>query len=251
MKFLLTGNEENEKKREKYLRALCLERGHSLPSHGPWDAVILPLPNAAIDEETAFMLPRGQKVVCGKTDAEFEQLARKRGWTLLRVLEDEAFARANAALTAEGAVYAAMAESDRCLNGAKCLVAGYGRIGKKLANRLLALGARVTVAARRRESRQEAGENSIDIPDIAALAGRMDVIFNTIPSRVFSPDALRAIHPQTPVIELASAPYGMDPEKARGMKLRYRLESGLPGRYCPQSAAKILLDYVEREVQHE
>lgn len=247
MKLLITGNGE----REEYLRLLCLARGHDVPRHGPWDAVILPLPKSEIDEETADQLPRGQIVICGKTDAQFDRLAERRGWKLKRVLQDERFAQENAMLTAEGAVYIAMAESDAALAGARCLVAGYGRIGQEVTKRLRALGAAVTVAARRLESRLEAGENSVDIGQIPDVIGQMDFIFNTAPARIFTLEALRAVSPHALFMELASAPYGVDPEAAKGMDLRYRLESGLPGRYCPKSAARILLDYVEREVHHE
>ncbi|MBR6186581.1 MAG: hypothetical protein IKQ41_10005 [Clostridia bacterium] len=247
MNLLLTGNGE----REKSLRALCEQRGHRLPEHGPWDAVILPLPQSRIDEEYADQLPRGQTVVCGKTDAFFDRLADRRGWDLKKVLEDERFTKENAALTAEGAVYTAMAHSDRSLMGAQCLVTGYGRIGRDLTRLLRALGSIVTVAARRRESREEAGPNSIDMPDIHDVTGKMDLIFNTVPARVFSIDALRRIRLHALLIDLASAPYGVDPADAENLGVQYRLESGLPGRYCPLSAAMILLDYVEREVRHE
>ena len=247
MKILLTGGGD----REKALRALCPERGHELPAHGPWDAVILPLPRSEIDEETADQLPRGQTVVCGKTDGAFDRLAQRRGWRLLRVLEDETYALANAALTAEGAVYTAMGERDRSLSGSRCLVAGYGRIGQELTARLRALGAYVTVAARRRESRERAGINSVPIEALPRAAGQADFIFNTVPSPIFTDDALRAIPEGTPLIELASPPYGADPMAVREAGVRYRLESGLPGRYCPKSAALILLKYAEREVHHE
>ena len=244
MRILSTGNGE----REKQFRALCLASGHQLPDHGPWDAAVLPLPRSDISEDTADQLPRGQKVICGRTDDPFDRLAKRRGWKLCRVLEDETYLLENAALTSEGAVFAAMEESRFSLMGARCLVAGYGRIGKELTRRLRALDALVTVAARRPESRSEAGEGSVSIEEIPRVIGEMDLIFNTVPAPVIGWEALCCVRPGALLIELASPPYGIDQEAANALGLRCRLESGLPGRYCPLSAAKALLDYLNREV---
>ncbi len=87
MRILICGNGE----REKYLADLCLARGHSTPDHGPWDMAVLPLPRSYLPEDIADQLPRGQKIVCGMTDAAFDRLAEKRGWKLLRVLKDEVY----------------------------------------------------------------------------------------------------------------------------------------------------------------
>lgn len=243
MRILICGNGA----REKYLAALCLGHGHSTPDHGPWDVAVLPLPKSSLPEETADQLPRGQKIVCGMTDAAFDKLAEKRGWKLLRVLKDEAYTMENAALTAEGALFTAVARMNRALRGSNCLVIGYGRIGKALTRLLWAMGATVTVAARREESRQEAGENSVSMQEIAQVLPRMDAVFNTVPAPVLGEEELRHVKPQCVLIDLASAPYGIDRDAAEALGLKAFLESGLPGRYCPMSSAETLLNYMERE----
>lgn len=241
----------NSGERGKCLAALCRERGHTTPDHGPWDLAVLPLPQSSVPEETADQLPRGQQIVCGMTDADFDRLAQKRGWKLLRVLEDEAYTRENAALTAEGALFCAAARMNRAIRYARCLVIGYGRIGKALTGLLRGMGAEVMVAARREESRREAGENSVSIQDITGALPPMDAVFNTVPAPVLGEKELRCAKPDCVLIDLASAPYGIDRDAAEALGLKAFLESGLPGRYCPLSAAKALLDYMEREGQHE
>ncbi len=243
MRILICGNGA----REKYLAALCLGRGYSTPDHGPWDLAVLPLPRSHLSEDVADQLPRGQKIVCGLTDAAFDKLAEKRGWRLLRVLSDEIYTQENGLLTAEGALFTAVARMNRALRGAQCLVIGYGRIGKALTGLLRGLGAAVTVAARREESRREAGENSVSIQDMPQALPRMDVIFNTVPAPVLGEKELRNVNPQCVLIDLASAPYGIDRDAAEALGFRAFLESGLPGRYCPLSAAETLLNYMERE----
>ena len=44
------------------------------------------------------------------------------------------------------------------------------------------------------------------------------------------------------LIELASAPYGMNMQKAVQLGLQVCVESGLPGRYAPQDAGEALFD---------
>lgn len=243
MRILICGNGA----REKYLAALCPTRGHATPDHGPWDVAVLPLPRSSLSEDVADQLPRGQKIVCGMTDAVFERLSEKRGWKLLRVLKDETYNQENGLLTAEGALFTAVARMNRALRGSKCLVIGYGRIGKALTGLLRGLGAAVTVAARREESRREAGENSVSMQEIAQVLPRLDAVFNTVPAHMLGEEELRRVKPQCVLIDLASAPYGIDRDAAEALGLKAFLESGLPGRYCPLSAAETLLNYIERE----
>lgn len=232
--------------RETELRALCTLRGHTLPEHGPWDVAVLPLPRSTIAQDLADLLPNGQLVVCGHTDERFDDLASHRGWRLMRVLQDEAYTVENAALTAEGAVCAAMNACPFAIGRSRCLVIGYGRIGKQLTRLLRGLGALVTVTARREESRMEAGPNSISIPKIPSVLPETDLIFNTVPALILDRDALKSVSPAARIIELASKPYGIDMDAARELGLNVMVESGVPGRYCPQSAAVTLLDYMER-----
>ena len=247
MKLLITGNSE----RDRFLKSLCRQRGIELPSHGPWDAVILPLPFSRLSQEEADLFPRGQRVFCGMTDEAFDRLAKKRGWKLHRILQDESYTKENAALTAEGAVWAAMDGGIKSLQASKCLVAGYGRIGKELVSRLRLLGALVTVSARREDARREAGSGSVTIEKIPEVIGKMDYVFNTVPSPIILDGALKRLSPNALLIELASPPYGIDLENAGKRGLRARLESGLPGRLFPLSAAQTVLSYIEREMQHE
>ena len=240
---------EGDGVRENALREVCAQKGHAIPDHGPWDAAVLPLPRSAISEETLDQLPPGQIVICGLTDGAFDAMAKKRKLRLCRALNDERFALENASLTAEGAVYAAMGASSLAIRDARCLVSGYGRIGKRLTELLISLGAHVTVAARRQESRDEAGENSIPIGAVPDALPDVDLVFNTVPALILDENALRFLPRSACLIELASPPYGTDLDAARRMGLNVLLESGVPGRYCPRSAALVLLDYIERMME--
>ena len=237
--------------RERCFSALCLKHGHLQPAYGPWDLAVLPLPVSSMEEDLADQLPRGQRIVCGKPDDALKRLAWKRGWQLINILEKESFLQENANLTAEGAVFYAMKQSDAAIKGSDCLVIGYGRIGKALTEKLRALGANVTVAARRKESQDQAGKNSVSIGDIPQVIGSCGFVFNTVPTPVLDENCLRSAGHDTLFFELASKPYGIDMDAAEKMGKRVFLESGIPGRYCPKTAAEAMLRCIETEVQHE
>ena len=79
---------------------------------------------------------------------------RKRSplWETLPVMDyyaREELTLGNAFLTAEGAVALAVEHSPGALGGSRCLVAGFGRIGKALCLALRGLGAQVDCAARK------------------------------------------------------------------------------------------------------
>ncbi len=247
MRILIVGSGA----RENALRQMALAAGHSLPEFGPWDQAVLSLPKSSIDENTSDQLPRGQNVICGITDEAFESLAQKRGWKLHRVLEDSIYTKDNALLTAEGAIHSAGDYYPKALREATCLVIGCGRIGMELIRMLRALHIRTIAAARRKESREAAGEPSVAMEALSSVLPCADIIFNTVPAMILNKERLQSVKEDCLLLELASKPYGIDFKAAEELGLSLHLESGLPGRYCPVSAAKTLLNYMEREANHE
>lgn len=91
----------------------------------------------------------------------------------------------NAVPTAEGAIEIAMREYLGTINNSKCLITGYGRIGKVLAKMLQGLGAKVYVSARRKESLAWIKLNGYIPIDNNNLinSGEYDLIFNTVPAK--------------------------------------------------------------------
>ena len=127
MRLYITGNDE----RSAALKQRALEKGHVITENAP-DAVILPLPRAGIRDMKRYYA-HGQKIIGGKTDAALGELIEKEKWQFLNVLEDEKFLLENARLTAEGAVWKAMNARKKALCYSRCMVVGYGRIGKAIA----------------------------------------------------------------------------------------------------------------------
>ena len=199
----------------------------------------------AMPELLAALWP-GQ-ILCGGGFAPETSLAAVRaGLTVFDLLRRRDFSVGNAAVTAEGAAALLMENSRRCLWDSRVLVTGWGRIATQLAPRLRALGASVTAAARKAGDRAAAealGFASLRIEELSAHAADFDFAVNTVPAPVLGQEVLDALREGTLLLELASSP-GFDREEAEARGLRVLSAPGLPGRYAPETAARIYADTV-------
>ena len=180
------------------------------------------------------------------------ELAGRYGVRTRDYFDCEEVAVLNAVPTAEGALGAAMELLPVTLCGARTGVIGYGRIGRALAVRLRALGSRVTAVARRAEQRALCVSDGIDavgFPEIGELKG-YDVIFNTVPEPVIGERELGLIG-GSPIIELASAPGGIDLAAAKEKGCRVIHAPALPGRTAPVTAGRIIKASVARILGEE
>lgn len=161
---------------------------------------------------------------------------------------DALFLEENAKLTAEGALAALMADGG-ALMGKTCMITGFGRIGRALAQRLCAMEAFVIVCARSEGQMQQAHRMSahpVPLREIASAAAQAEIVLNTVPARVFAAQTLSQMKPGVRMIELASAPYGADPELAAQMGVRMEIMGGVPGKYAPEAAGEALFRSIER-----
>lgn len=159
----------------------------------------------------------------------------------------------NAVPTAEGAICLAIEHSPITLSGSKCLICGFGRCGKVLAQRLHALGADVTVAARKQADLALAhamGLRTDEIGQWRCGLNSYDFIFNTVPAPIFA--AERGISADCVFIELASAPGALSEDAKQN--LHYHFAPGLPGEFAPKTAgilyAQSILKILESEDFH-
>lgn len=166
---------------------------------------------------------------------------------IVDIWADETLKTDNAAYTAEGAIAAAMQASTKSIRECSCLVIGWGRIGKALTEMLVGMGVRVTVASRSVSSRNRAIERGAVAvnTDHLRISG-FDIIFGTPPAMVLHDKILKKAEKDVMILDLASPPYGVDLKAAWENGLRAWREPGLPGRYCPESAAKAIIRAIDR-----
>lgn len=157
--------------------------------------------------------------------------------------EDEAYLDAVARLTSEGAVFGVLGHRERAIFGARCVVFGYGRIGRSLTDILRALRANVTVAVRNGSSALRAAADDAPrcgVEEAETALREADFVWNTVPARVLPGNRLAVIPKGALLFDLASAPYGFDILEARAHGVSAERLPGLPGKYCPESAGEQL-----------
>ena len=208
----------------------------SLAGAAQADCVVLPLPvsqgegrlNCPLSQlqpsmaEVLSALEPGQMVCGGRVDPVTAALAAQRGIAVRDYFAREELAVANAVPTAEGAIQIAMEHMPITLHSARVLVVGFGRVGRVTAQRMAALGAKVSVAARRYESLAWAQAMGYGAEKTGQLAGWLcgyDLIVNTVPSLVLGEAELADLKPDCLVLDLASKPGGVDLEAAAKNRL--------------------------------
>lgn len=208
----------------------------------------LPLTDSLLSEEVIWPKLSPQQLLLGGMTAELSPRLREQyGLTMLDYYQREELQVANAVPTAEGAIQLAMEHTEHTVHGSSCLVMGCGRIGKALAQRLHGLGAKTAVSARQYSDLawiDACGWESLKTNALQGHIGRFDLIFNTIPACVLDAGLLRELKPSSLVIDLASAPGGVDAAAARSLSRQVIAAPGLPGKAAPFSAAVAVRDSI-------
>lgn len=150
----------------------------------------------------------------------------------------------NAMLTAEGAVAMAINELPISLNGSKCLVTGFGRIGKALCHYLRSVYADVTCAARKDHDIMHI--NSIGCRGVryGTIDESYDLILNTVPAPVLTQSILSKQTPETVIIELASAPGGVDLDAAKRLSIKVVNGQSIPGKVSPKTSGEYIKEAI-------
>lgn len=156
----------------------------------------------------------------------------------------EELAISNAIPTAEGAIGIAISEYPGMINGTKCLVTGYGRIGKILTNCLLGLGAQVHVAARKAQDFAMIRAMGAKPVRYSELKQEYGIIFNTVPDVVITPQIISRQSAETLIIELASLPGGIDRKAAALRGIKIADGQSLPGKVAPKAAGEFIKEAI-------
>jgi dipicolinate synthase subunit A len=164
---------------------------------------------------------------------------------VIDLLQREDMAILNAIPTVEGALQLAMEKTSQTLWDSRCLILGYGRIGKLLAQRLHSLGAHVTAVARKFSDLawiRSNGYQGIHFSALPQVLDQQDIIFNTVPFTVLGKEELDAVNRACVIIDLASQPGGVDFQYARAAGLNVNWALSLPGKVAPVTAGRIMKD---------
>ncbi len=190
-------------------------------------------------KELMANLQSGQSLFGGCISSEILEQCRQKNVSVYDFMKMDDVAIYNAIATAEGAIVKAMELKPVNLHGSHCLVLGYGRCGKVLANKLKGLNARVTICARGETARSQGEAEGFDCMDFVELTRhilRFDYIFNTVPAIILRSDVLKRISKEACIVDIASFPGGVDKKAAKELGIRSYLCPSLPGIYAPKSS---------------
>lgn len=165
-------------------------------------------------------------------------------------MKSERVAILNAVATAEGAVAEAIILGKGQLSGSECLVIGYGKCGEILADKLAKFGAKVTVMARKESARAKAtayGLRACTFDFSNIQLDQFAYIFNSVPFMTITKEFLGQCDSQVAIIDIASAPGGVDFDYAAQNGITAKLCLGLPGKYAPKTAGEILAEEISKE----
>ena len=214
------------------------------------DYILLPLPLDAARTPLAELLRAakpGAVALGGRLSVQAKTIAQEAGVELVY----------NAIPTAEGCIGILLAERTRTLWGTNLLLLGFGPVGQALGARLAALGANVTVCARRAEQRalaESLGLRGAELARLAALAPAFDTVVNTIPAPVLTEPVLAALRPGSLLVDLASKPGGTDFAAAQRLGCKAIHALSLPAACAPDTAgeavARTVLTILREREEH-
>ena len=167
--------------------------------------------------------------------------------SVIDVMKREELAILNTIATAEGAIEVAIKNTDKILQGSKVLILGFGRVAKIVANKFSMLSTNVTCAARKISDLawiQAYGYEAININDMLYDLKDFDIIINTVPQIIIKEKELKHMKSDVLLIDLASAPGGMDFDIARQMEINCVWALALPGKIAPVSSAKFIKEAI-------
>ena len=219
------------------------------------DYILLPLPLDEARTPLAALLRAakpGALALGGKLSAEAQQIAREAGVELVDYFTREELTVRNAIPTAEGCIGILLAQRSQTLWGSGVLLAGFGPVGQALGVRLAALGAQVTVAARRAGPRalaESLGLRGIPLAAVAGAAPAFDTVVNTVPAPVLTEPVLAALRPGSLIVDLASQPGGTDFAAAQRLGHTAVHALSLPAACAPETAGGFVAQTVCAMIQ--
>lgn len=189
----------------------------------------------------------GTVVFAGMVPGAFASAVKAAGGEIRDYFTREELTVKNALLTGEGVLSILLDRLPVTVFGSAAAVIGYGRVAYYTARMLRLLGAEVTVFARdpaQLAKAQTAGMNAVPLNDLADEPRHFTCLINTVPAPILGAKELAAINRDCLLIEVASAPYGIDKSAAASLGHTLVKASSLPGKTAPVSAGRIIADTV-------
>ncbi|RST72041.1 dipicolinic acid synthetase subunit A [Siminovitchia acidinfaciens] len=222
------------------------------------DAILIPLHGTSADGEidadysdenihlSIEMLKRTPDhcaVYTGISNDYLDRITREVDRNLIRLTARDDVAVLNSIPTAEAALKIAIEETDYTIHNANVMVLGFGRVGETLARLFSAVGANVSVAARKDGDLARIMEmrlRPVHMANVADHMSEINICINTVPHMILDAAVLSKMSASSLIIDIASKPGGTDFKFAeeKGLKAIHAL--GLPGKTAPKTGGEII-----------
>lgn len=186
-------------------------------------------------------------LIAGSITPEIYDLANDEYIEIIDIMKREELAVLNTVATAEGAIEIAISNTNKILHGSEVLILGFGRIGKVLARKMAGLSVKVTCAARKDEDIawiRAYGHKATNINALGENLSKYDIIINTVPHLILTPERLKYVSKDCLLIDLASNPGGIDKKSAKDKELKLIWALALPGKVAPVTTAEFIKDTI-------
>lgn len=208
------------------------------------DFAVAPIPlcrdgmtvNSPYSDDTVLLsdlldaMGNGGRLYAGAIKGQIKEKLSEKDILCIDYGEFEDFALLNARCSAEAALAIGVQKHEKMLLDSSIGIFGYGRIGRQLTSLLIGMGVRPTIFARNKIARAAAYSVGARVVDFDHRADKFDILFNTVPCDL-SEIAYTSLAKRGILIDLA----GIYNESSNTI-----IASGLPGRYCPESAGEII-----------
>lgn len=218
-----------------------------VPFSNNGESINTPFSDEKIRIDDLLKTNKGKLLVGGNIGEEIRKKLSEKYVDVIDLMKRDELAILNTIATAEGTMEVAISNTDKIVQGSKVLILGFGRVGKIVASKFSRLSARVTCAARKISDLawiQAYGFRSLDINDMLYDLKDFDIIINTVPQTIINERELKHMNSDVLLIDLASAPGGIDSKAAVNMGLKFVWALALPGKVAPSSSAKFIKETI-------
>ena len=188
-------------------------------------------------------LKKNDIVFGGMIPGEIRTSLLRRGIYCGDYYESEYLQTLNAVPTAEGIIKILIEALPITLHGMSCAITGFGKTAKAAASALYALGAKITVFARNEVSIAQArcmGFEAHGTDSLSSEPQSFDALINTVPAMLLGEKQLDNLDTDTLIIEIASAPFGINFDAAHKRGIRVIKAPSLPGSVAPKTTGEII-----------
>lgn len=197
------------------------------------------------------LINENQTLISGAIHKGATDILTKRDIPYYDLMTFQSFKEANSRLTAEGLLKDIIEICPFSIPESNILLTGYGNCGKYIASVLSLLGGHITIYNRNKSydcMAKMSGFTAMTTLPANDEIKKFNLIINTIPSVIFTPEHLKHIHPKACLLDIAGSPGGFQTDIVKEKNLTFRVCPGIPGKTSPMTAARIICHIINEEI---